>query len=350
MRRISHVVIQLISILFVLSACMKENIDCSPTKIDVEVLFTPEGFSNTGYSDIVLKAVEKSAQKYGFEYSFCVPDSLEIGMEYYMDWYEDEIDDDVDRSLFIFTSGVYESMLSKAPHPSKESGKELLVFEVPDELPYAYTFQLSYYGAAYFLAGFFMQEFSSEEKICFHIISANPFLDGQDYLYDGIADSIADSKVDNTVRVVKMHYLSSYPGGGLDNQDYAYLKCKLIDNENPECLNIYIPFAGNSNMGVHRFAHVNVRFSIGIDSTEPNDYSLMPLAMNKRMDLAIDDFFNSWISGDNMAMHTLYTLESGRVELVPNYDEQYLIDQCSWLLEQAKVKEKEYFKSAEGSK
>lgn len=343
MRGILHVVIQLISILFILSACMKENIDCSPAKIDVEVLFTPEGFSNTGYSDLVLKAVEKSAQKYGFEYSFCVPDSLEVGMDYYHDWYENELEEDAERSLFIFASGVYESMLADAPHPPKESGKEILIFEVQDELPYAYTFQLSYYGAAYYVAGFLLQEFQAEDEICFHIISANPFLAGLDYLYDGIADSITDNKTG----ILKTYNLTSYPGGGFENQNYAYLLCKFIDDENPESLNVYIPFAGNSNMGIHRFAHVNFRMSIGIDSIEPHYYSLMPFAIKKRMDLALDDFFNSWISDETVTRHTLYTLESGRVELVPNYNYQYMFEQYRWLLEDAKVKEKEYFKSDE---
>ena len=65
--------------------------------------------------------------------------------------------------------------------------------------------------------------------------------------------------------------------------------------------------------------------------------------MNKRMDLALDDFFELWIEGKDVPRHRFYTLESGRVvvdvaSIIGSYSEDY-----DSLYIQAVAKEREYF-------
>jgi hypothetical protein len=67
--------------------------------------------------------------------------------------------------------------------------------------------------------------------------------------------------------------------------------------------------------------------------------------MNKKMDLALDDFLQLWIKGDEIPRHTFYTLESGRVAV----ERASILDSDSEILdrlfEQAIAKEKEYLKN-----
>jgi hypothetical protein len=67
--------------------------------------------------------------------------------------------------------------------------------------------------------------------------------------------------------------------------------------------------------------------------------------MNKKMDLALDDFLQRWINGCEIPRHTLYTLESGKVVVDRitklDFDSQTL----ETLQEEAIVKEKEYYKN-----
>lgn len=326
---------RLILLILILSACTKEEQLCTPEKVEVRVLFTPEGFCNIGYNDITLKAIEATAQKYGFEYSICVPEQIEIGMQDYRDWCNDELDEGVGRALYIFASGVYEEFLAKETHPDPQSGKEILIFEVNKELPYAYTFAMSYYGAAYMISHFYLLG-----QCCdFKIIAANPYLNGLDYLCDGINDAIED----NGFGSLEIQYLTNDPAGGLQDQLLAYLYCKaLVEDDNLHTY-VYVPYAGASNLGVYRCTQINHRICIGIDSLSPDFFSYIYMCMNKRIDLALDDFLQLWINKEDVPRHRFYTMESGRVGVDVSIHLAPWLTDVDDMIEEAAKKEREYF-------
>ena len=336
MRKVLFSIIQIILTITIFSACSKNEEELSaPNKVCVYVLFTPEGFCNMGYNDNTLKTIETLSHKYGYKYSFCVPETLEDGMNYYMDWCKAELGNDVARSLFIFASGVYDVYLAEVPHPTADTRKDILMFEVEKELPYAYTFAMSYYGASYMIGSYYLKHMPA----CFQIIAANVFLEGLEYVYDGLTDATEDM----TYGRVNLNYLSNYPDGGLNDDNLAYSECKLELYNNPNENNIFIPFAGSSNLGVYRFSQYNYQVSVGVDCIDPDTYLYTPLCMNKRMDLALDDFLSLWINGDEIPRYTFYTLESGRVVVeccALLATEPEILEE---LLEQALAKEKEYF-------
>ena len=64
--------------------------------------------------------------------------------------------------------------------------------------------------------------------------------------------------------------------------------------------------------------------------------------MNKRFDLALDDFFSLWIQGQEVPRHRLYTLETGRAEILKSSYLTDLVD-IKELEQKAIIKEREYF-------
>ena len=337
MHKVIFTIIQIILTITIFSACSKNDDLGTPDKIYINVLFTPESFCNMGYNDITLKALETYSHKYGYEYSFCVPESIEKGMNYYMNWCEIEADDNIARSLFIFASNIYDEPLSKAPHPTADSHKDILIFEVEKELPYAYTFDMTYYGASYMIGSYYLKYL----PIKFQIIAANPYLEG---LFD-VVDGFTAATEDMSTGSVNLNYLNESPDGGLDEDDKAFWECKVEQSLNPDIRNIFIPYAGLSNLGVYRFSQYNHQLAIGVDCIDPNSFSYIPFSMNKRIDLALDDFFNLWVNGEKIPKYTFYTLESGKVVV----DRSSIFDseskELDLLFKQAIEKEKEYYQN-----
>ena len=333
MRRSISATIKIILLILAFSACSKKENLSTPQKVYISIVFTPEGFCNIGYNDATLKAIETLSQKYGYSYSFSVPESIEDGMAFYNAWYNAEIDDN-NRHLFIFASGIYEKYLADAPHPSPDSGKDILIFEVEKELPYAYTFSMSYYGAAYMVASYYLSRYDVD----FQVIAANKYLSGLDYLTDGIRDATDDRSLGS----VNLTYISDSPDDGLDDSETAFVLCKHSYMEDPD-YNIYIPYAGLSNLGVYRFSESNHQVVVGIDCISPDMFTYTLLCMNKMTDLALDDFIQLWINDKIPPKYTFYDLESGRV-VVDNASvlEPYK-KQLDEIYRQAIAKEKEYF-------
>lgn len=337
MHRSFFIAIKIILTAIIFSACSKSEDLSTPEKVYINVLFTPESFCNMGYNDITLKAVETYSHKYGYEYSFCVPESIEEGMDYYKNWCEATLNDDIARSLFVFASSLYDEPLAKAPHPAADSRKDILIFELEKELPYAYTFGMTYYGASYMIGCYYLKQL----PVDFQIIAANPYLGG----LDDVVNAFTAATEDISRGTVNFSYIDESPSGGLDDPDGTYSACMVTYYMNQDKANIFIPYAGLSNLGVYRFSQYNHQIAVGVDCIAPNSFSHIHLSMNKKMDLALDDFLQLWIKGKEIPRHTFYTLESGRVTV----DRHSILDADSEILdqlfEQAIAKEKEYYQN-----
>lgn len=294
----------LVLILFIFCACSK-NSD-TMQKLEIRVLFSPEGFCGNAYNDIILRAMETNAQKHGFEYSFYVPVSVEAGMEDYNEWYSSPLDEGVSRALYVFASNIYEEPVAKAQHPDIGSGKELLIFEVEKELSYAHTFAFSYYGSTYFIANYY-HDFVVPH---FFVIAANPYTPGLNYILDALNDSVEDAGAGS----VEIGYISQVPGEGFGEQDWAYFMCMSHDVNNLNRMCLYIPYAGLSNLGVYRYARLHYRNCVGVDVVSSDLSVFISTSMMKRMDLALDDFFSAWCKGKKPE-YKFYTLESQKVKI-----------------------------------
>lgn len=334
MRRAFFAIIKIILTFITFSACSKNEDLSTSEKLYISVVFTPEGFCNMGYNDITLKALETYSQKYGYEYSFTVPETIEDGMAYYNAWCKVETDDNT-RCLFIFASNIYEDMLANAPHPPADSRKDVLIYEVEKELPYAYTFAMSYYGASYMIGSYYLSRY----PVDFQIIAANLHLGGLNYVIDGLTAATEDMALGS----VNLNYLDESPEGGLNNDHLAFVACYLAIYNNPDNNNIFIPYAGLSDLGVYRYSESNHQVAVGVDSIDPELFTHTLLCMNKKMDLALDDFLSKWINGETPPRYMFYTLGSGKVVVDRSARLSAYSEQLDHLLEKAIIKEREYF-------
>lgn len=320
-------------------SCSKKNMG-NDKCVEVNVLFYIDGFSTVGYNDLVLRAIERSAQNYGFEYSFYVPESIEDGMQNYRDWCSTPLEPGVEKSLYIFASGVYEDFLEDEEHPNPDTGKDILLFETEKELPYAYSFAISYYGTTYFCAEV-IHRFSGV-NFDYKIIAANPYVPGLNYVVDAVQASV-DNHDSGTVEVI---YLSTEPGSGYNDQELAYLNCLYLRKEDKYLDDIYIPYAGMSNLGVYRFSTLHYGLTLGVDGV--GDYfssNFMPISMTKNIELAFRDFYDMWNIGEDVLRNVLYTLESGKAEAFVSDRVQYSRDIIDDMFNEAIQKEREYFKN-----
>ena len=340
MRRVLLATIKIILILCSFSACSKDESWSTPEKVYISVVFTPEGFCNMAYNDSILKAIEALSQKYGYEYSFSIPETIEDGMAYYNTWYNTELSDNT-RCLFIFASNIYEEYLRDAPHLLDDPLRDVLIFEVEKELSYAYTFAMTYYGASYMIGSYYL----NYHPIDFQIIAANPYLGGLNYVVDGLTLATEEMALGS----VNVTHLSDSPSGGLDDASYAYIMCKNADYLIKDNYDIFVPYAGLSNLGIYRFSESNHQITVGVDCIDPDLYSYTYLCMNKHMDLALDNFFSLWIRGQEPPKYIFYTLESGVVSV----DAAKLLEEdrprLDSYLKQAIDKEKTYFREREAN-
>lgn len=342
MKRGLFATIKILIILITFSACSKNEDLSMPEKenVYISIVFTPEGFCNMGYNDISLQAIETYSQKYGYTYSYSVPKTIEDGMAYYNTWCNTEIDNNT-RCLFIFASNIYKDLLANAPHPPADSRKDVLIYEVEEELPYAYSFFISYYGAAYMIGSYYLSRY----PIDFQIIAANPYLKGLNYVVDGLKAATDELSLGS----VNISYIDESPDGGLDDDDKAFNACIKAYYNNYDNNNIFIPYAGLSNLGVYRFSESNHQVVVGIDCIDPDLFTYSLLCMNKRMDLALDDFLSVWMKGKTPPRHMFYTLESGRAVVDRSIVLNRYSKELDKLFEQAIAKEKEYFSRHENN-
>ena len=65
--------------------------------------------------------------------------------------------------------------------------------------------------------------------------------------------------------------------------------------------------------------------------------------MNKRLDLALDEFLSKWINGNTPPRYSFYTLESEKVVVDRSIILESESEELDRLLELAITKEREYF-------
>lgn len=326
-----------------LCACSKSEDVKFKDNIEVLVLFSPEGFSNMSYNDVILQAIEKSAQIYNFEYSFYVPavnydDELKYGIEKYREWRDKPLDDNIKKSLLIVASSLYKRVLDHEQYPSDER-KEILIFELQEEVPYAYSFFISMYGASYYTGKYTA---SILDSVNFKAILANNFTPELEQSASAFEHAIKNIP---TATLNRFYISTDSIVNGFDDQRYAYQFCFDIEAQNPSPYNVYIPLAGLSNMGIYRFARTNSRMAIGIDYNLSEYSVLLPLSIVKRIDLAINDFMCLWLNNKDIPKHKSYFFDSDKIE-VSYYDSAYISNEIhEELKNEAILKEKEYYET-----
>lgn len=349
--RFYHLLLVSLMITLVLG-CSKENVepdqDENKEQFEVIVLFSTDGFYNFGYNDRFLSGIEKTSRKYNFKYEYYVPDTLSKGAQIYKNWLEKESDPNIKKSLFIFASNLYEQIYAASEAPAQNSAKEVLIMDIPHQVPNAYSIHTTTYGAAYYIGNYLSEltfEYSSAaDSFYFHYILANKYDKELQRTYDGCFDGMSafskeyDIPICHTLSYISNSDEEGYKYLGYDDGTTAYMIAMEQDNKHRGCFPIFIPIAGASNLGVYRYSNMNGLYTMGMYL----ENSQAPLSIIKCFDVILDEFFQLWILDKEIPKYKQYSLGSDGVKVSRSImDDYFTFDEI--LFQEAIEKEKEYY-------
>ena len=170
-------VVFIVAILFSIVGCSDNddnNTTPSLTSTNVvEVVFSPSGFGDLGYNDIILTGLEESRKRLGFDLIMHVPASVEDGIAIYNKWAQKTAKDE--RRLFIFASNQYESALRNSSVRPSDANSSVLLYETHKPIDGVYTFRIGMYGAAYLIGAYTALTNKDESDYKAAVLAANPF-------------------------------------------------------------------------------------------------------------------------------------------------------------------------------
>ena len=277
----------------------------------VEVVFSPSGFGDLGYNDIILTGLEEARKRLGFEVVMHVPASIEDGMAIYNQWARKSAPGE--RRLFIFATNQYESALRQSDvHPS-EANSTVLLYETHKPIDGVYTFRIGMYGAAYLIGAYTALTQKDEADSKAAVIAANP----SDHNVDGAAQGFRDGFLEAGGADATISYISDKEGDGYNMPDEAYALCNRLYESGHT---FFFPVAGGSNKSVYQFSRNQGVYTAGIDGDMSAYSGLMNCSLVKNIGSATNDFIAMWLAHKEIPKHQDFLWDSGYVSVIYCHD------------------------------
>ena len=277
----------------------------------VEVVFSPSGFGDLGYNDIILTGLEEARKRLGFEVVMHVPASIEDGMAIYNQWARKSAPGE--RRLFIFATNQYESALRQSDvHPS-DANSTVLLYETHKPIDGVYTFRIGMYGAAYLIGAYTALTNKDESDYKAAVLAANPF----DRNVDGAAQGFRDGFLEAGGADATISYISDKEGDGYNMPDEAYALCNRLYESGHT---FFFPVAGGSNKAVYQFSRNQGVYTAGIDGDMSAYSGLMNCSLVKNIGSATNDFIALWLDKKEIPQHQDFLWDSGYVNVIYCHD------------------------------
>ena len=277
----------------------------------VEVVFSPSGFGDLGYNDIILTGLEEARKRLGFDVVMHVPASIEDGMAIYNQWARKSAPGE--RRLFIFATNQYESALRQSDvHPS-DANSTVLLYETHKPIDGVYTFRIGMYGAAYLIGAYTALTQKDEADSKAAVIAANP----SDHNVDGAAQGFRDGFLEAGGADATISYISDKEGDGYNMPDEAYALCNRLYESGHT---FFFPVAGGSNKAVYQFSRNQGVYTAGIDGDMSAYSGLMNCSLVKNIGSATKDFIALWLDKKEIPQHQDFLWDSGYVNVIYCHD------------------------------
>lgn len=279
-------------------------------KRQVTVLFSPGGVGDMAYNDQVLRGVQRVRKDKDFKLLISSPSSIDEAEKIFVDWLKKEAGGV--KSLFVLVGNEYEQMAVQHLSESNNTDKEVLLFETrTKDIPQAYTFSITMYGACY-LAGGVATVFTDRSAV----LCAN----SNDHAVNEGGVGFVKGFTENGGVEAPLFYLSdTWKGYAMPAE--AYKKTAELA---PQYRYIF-PIAGGSNMGVYRYAREYPYgfYTAGMDVDQSQLSTQITLSVIKHIDRLIVDYLTQWLGGEPLPKNRVYGMQSGyiNVELCTHYIE-----------------------------
>lgn len=301
--------------------------------IEVTVLFSPNGFGDSGYNDYILYGMQRSYLELGYDFTYHVPDDVETGMEIYEAWRTDTLADGCKKSLFVFASSEYVEAFTNASRPTDDR-KDILLFESTHAVEGAYTFYLGMYGIGYTIGALCHQQ-NTNYFTHAAVIAANQ----HDPIIKRAIDGLTDGFTEAGGTACDTYYLGNTATEGYNLVEEAYQLSAELEAKGYTYL---FPVAGGSNLGVYRYSRETTINTIGMDGDMRAFSLFITYSLVKRIDLALEDFMEQWVDGTEIPQHQRFLYDSGYLEMAYEYSEYMEEEDLQRLAEiEQKAKEKE---------
>ena len=305
----------IVAILFSIVGCSdndENNTTPSLTSTNVvEVVFSPSGFGDLGYNDIILTGLEESRKRLGFDVMMHVPASVEDGIAIYNKWAQKTAKDE--RRLFIFASNQYESALRNSSVRPSDANSSVLLYETHEPINGVYTFRIGMYGAAYLIGAYTALTNKDESDYKAAVLAANPF----DRNVDGAAQGFRDGFIEAGGADATISYISDKDGDGYNMPNEAYALCNRLYESGHT---FFFPVAGGSNKAVYQFSRNQGVYTAGIDGDMSAYSGLMNCSLVKNIGSATNDFIALWLDKKEIPQHQDFLWDSGYVNVIYCHD------------------------------
>lgn len=301
----------LILLAVALASCSKEDEAGLPcVKDQVIVLFSPGGVGDMTYNDQILRGVQQMNKEREIQLLLSSPSSVDEAEKIFTDWLA--MDGNGVKALFVLAANEYEEMTMRHLSTGNYPGKEVLLFETrTQDIPQAYTFSITMYGACY-LAGGVATVFTDRAAV----LCAN----SNDHAVNEGGEGFAKGFTENKGAEAPIFYLSdSWQGYAMP--DSAYRKTAELATQ----YRYIFPIAGGSNMGVYRYAREYPYgfYTAGMDVDQSALSTQITLSVVKHIDRVIVDYLTRWLDGKELPRNQVYGMQSGYIDIVlsPHYME-----------------------------
>lgn len=295
-----------------LSACSDKDSEADAVATNVvEVVFSPSGFGDLGYNDIILTGLEESRKRLGFDVVMHVPPSVEDGIAIYNKWAKKTARGE--RRLFIFASNQYENALRNSSVRPSDANSSVLLYETHQPIDGIYTFRIGMYGAAYLIGAYTALTNKEESDYKAAVLAANPF----DRNVDGAAQGFRDGFLEAGGADATISYISDKEGDGYNMPGEAYDLCTRLYESGHT---FFFPVAGGSNKSVYQFSRNNLLGSAGIDGDMSAYSGLMNCSLVKHIGSATSDFIAIWLAHKEIPQHQDFLWSSGYVSVIYCHD------------------------------
>ncbi|MEG1402795.1 BMP family ABC transporter substrate-binding protein [Bacteroides sp.] len=291
-------------LIMALVSCSKED-EAEPIVAmqQVIVLFSPGGVGDMAYNDQILRGVQRVRKDKDFRLLISSPSSVDEAEKIFVDWLKKDAGET--KSLFVLAGNEYEQMAVKHLSSGNYTGKEVLLFETrTKDIPQAYTFSITMYGACYLVGGVATIFTDRAAVLC-----AN----SNDHTVNEGGVGFVKGFTESGGAQAPLFYLSD-TWQGYAMPEAAYKKTAELA---PQYRYIF-PIAGGSNMGVYRYAREYPYgfYTSGMDIDQSQLSTQITSSVVKHIDRLIVDYLTQWLLGEPLPKNRVYGMQSGYIEVV----------------------------------
>lgn len=297
-----NLIFWIVSLVIFVSCSKEDETKMFRGKDQIIVLFAPGGVGDMGYNDQILRGVQRVNKERDFQLLLTSPSSMDEAEKIFIDWLNR--DPGEMKSLFVLAGNEYEEMAMRHLSADDYTGKEVLLFETrADNIPQAYTFSITMYGACY-LAGGIANIFTDRAAV----LCGN----SNDHTVHEGSEGFAKGFIEHGGLESPFYYLSdSWQGYAMPEE--AYRKAAELA---PEYRYIF-PIAGGSNMGVYRYAREYPYgfYTAGMDVDQSQLSTQITCSVVKHIDRLMEDYLVQWLDEKELPRRKVYGMQSGYIDV-----------------------------------